>query len=200
MILKSSLQNVHLQVADGQMLPFENASFDAVFSSWIVEHVASPHKYAAEMHRVLKSGGMAYVEWGPAWTSAKGHHMMRDIGNYPIEPCSTSPIPGWSHLVWSPTEMQNHLVNLGIDNITRVQDVVAIIYFEGESHSNRVPFDVANASLYGPPWKAAFETYHKANDDDCTDELSISMLAEARKKFPSLHDFRTASQSLSFFK
>ena len=42
--------------ADGT-LPFPDAEFDAVLSTQVLEHVAEPHRYLAECHRVLRPGG-----------------------------------------------------------------------------------------------------------------------------------------------
>lgn len=44
-------------VADGHNLPFENNTFDAVFSEAVLEHVHNPQQVVAEIHRVLKSDG-----------------------------------------------------------------------------------------------------------------------------------------------
>jgi SAM-dependent methyltransferase len=42
-------------VSDG--LPFATASFDLIFASWVLEHLADPAPTFAEMGRVLKPGG-----------------------------------------------------------------------------------------------------------------------------------------------
>ena len=43
--------------ADGQSLPFQAASFDAVFCINVLEHVPSPKALVAETARVLRAGG-----------------------------------------------------------------------------------------------------------------------------------------------
>lgn len=47
---------------DGHSLPFADESFDAVVAQAVLEHVADPHRVVAEMHRVLRPGGVAYAE------------------------------------------------------------------------------------------------------------------------------------------
>lgn len=47
---------------DGHALPFADASFDAVLSQAVLEHVYDPYKAASEICRVLKPGGRLYVE------------------------------------------------------------------------------------------------------------------------------------------
>lgn len=50
--------NVRFQTADVQELPFADASFDAVFAHAVLQHVREPLRALAEMHRVLKPGGV----------------------------------------------------------------------------------------------------------------------------------------------
>jgi SAM-dependent methyltransferase len=47
-------------LATGQTLPFRDATFDAVFSLAVLEHVPDPFTCAAEIARVLKPGGRVY--------------------------------------------------------------------------------------------------------------------------------------------
>lgn len=47
---------------DGHDLPFINDSFDAVVTTVVLEHVLYPERVAAEIHRVLKPGGLLYSE------------------------------------------------------------------------------------------------------------------------------------------
>jgi SAM-dependent methyltransferase len=42
---------------NGNTMPFENASFDVVLSTEVLDHVPDPEKYLAEVKRVLKPGG-----------------------------------------------------------------------------------------------------------------------------------------------
>jgi SAM-dependent methyltransferase len=44
----------------GERLPFKDASFDAVFSLAVLEHVKDPFQCAREIVRVLKPGGELY--------------------------------------------------------------------------------------------------------------------------------------------
>ncbi|HEX8091984.1 MAG TPA: class I SAM-dependent methyltransferase [Blastocatellia bacterium] len=56
---KSEAQNrpVNFQVADAQSLPFEDGSFDVVFSCECLEHVPDPRLALTEFYRVLKPLG-----------------------------------------------------------------------------------------------------------------------------------------------
>ncbi len=48
-----------VQAYDGRHLPFPDASFDMVFSSNVLEHIAHVEAFQAEIRRVLKPGGRA---------------------------------------------------------------------------------------------------------------------------------------------
>jgi len=49
-------------VCDGHDLPFADATFDAVVCQAVLEHVLDPPRVVAEMHRVLRRGGLLYAE------------------------------------------------------------------------------------------------------------------------------------------
>jgi SAM-dependent methyltransferase len=51
-----------LQVADGEALPFSDASFDLVFAHGVVQYTPNPRGLVAECHRVLKAGGDAIFQ------------------------------------------------------------------------------------------------------------------------------------------
>ena len=51
--------------ADARAMPFADASFDAVWSIWVLEHVPNPEMALAEMRRILKPNGLLLL-W-PAW-------------------------------------------------------------------------------------------------------------------------------------
>lgn len=48
-------------VADGQKLPLQSGSIDAVICNAVIEHVHEPWSLASEIYRVLRYGGMAYL-------------------------------------------------------------------------------------------------------------------------------------------
>jgi SAM-dependent methyltransferase len=49
-------------VADGHFLPFRDAVFDGVWIQAVLEHVLDPFAVVAEIHRVLKPGGIVYAD------------------------------------------------------------------------------------------------------------------------------------------
>ena len=51
-----------LTVADGEALPFADASFDYVFAHGVVQYAADDQAVAREVHRVLRPGGTALFQ------------------------------------------------------------------------------------------------------------------------------------------
>jgi len=62
--------------ADARAMPFADASFDAAWSIWVLEHIPNPEMALAEMRRILKPNGLLLL-W-PAWRvsplAARGYH------------------------------------------------------------------------------------------------------------------------------
>jgi SAM-dependent methyltransferase len=58
------LQNLSgdFHVADGEQLPFPDASFDLVFAHGVVQYTAHPRRLVDECHRVLAPGGEAIFQ------------------------------------------------------------------------------------------------------------------------------------------
>jgi SAM-dependent methyltransferase len=64
--------------SDGRALPFRDASFDAVVCSNVLEHTPEPFAVLAEIERVLRPGGWAYVSW-TNWYSPWGGHAVAPL-------------------------------------------------------------------------------------------------------------------------
>jgi ubiquinone/menaquinone biosynthesis C-methylase UbiE len=63
-----STQYYSVQDYDGANIPFNNESFDIIFSSNVLEHIQNLPPIFTEMHRVLKPDGIAiHVLPNPAW-------------------------------------------------------------------------------------------------------------------------------------
>jgi SAM-dependent methyltransferase len=52
----------HLEVADGERLPFPDNSFDLVYAHGVVQYTADPQRLVEECRRVLKPGGEAVFQ------------------------------------------------------------------------------------------------------------------------------------------
>ncbi len=69
---QQGVSNVAFQVTDSTDLPFQDAEFDAVFSSAMLEHVPEREKALDEMLRVLKPGGVIGLRGGNVAASLFG--------------------------------------------------------------------------------------------------------------------------------
>jgi SAM-dependent methyltransferase len=73
MVARAAAHAPQAVVADARRTPFENASFDGVLCSNLLEHTPEPEAVIAEIERVLRPGGWAYVSW-TNWLSPWGGH------------------------------------------------------------------------------------------------------------------------------
>lgn len=65
---------------DGKTLPFDDESFDSVFSSEVYEHVINLDEIIPELYRVLKPGGYMLVTVPFVWNE---HEVPYDFRRYP---------------------------------------------------------------------------------------------------------------------
>lgn len=75
-------KNIKLIQIENEILPFGNKIFDVVFLFDVIEHVPNPKTTINEVYRVLKPGGLLYVEFTPYY-SITGHHLY-DYAKWPI--------------------------------------------------------------------------------------------------------------------
>lgn len=61
---------------DGTSLPFRSGTFDLVLSHSVIEHVHSATAYLSECHRVLRAGGVLFLQT-PPYLSFAGSHLSR---------------------------------------------------------------------------------------------------------------------------
>ena len=94
---------IDFRVADAERLPFEDASFDRVISTFGVMFAADQERAAAELARVCRPGGrLAVSVWVPDGSVAE---FFAIIGRY-----SDAPPPDPSPLAWgAPERIQNLL-------------------------------------------------------------------------------------------
>ena len=65
------LKGIEFRLGDdleNKPFPFEDNSFDIVFSKSVIEHIGKPNNFMRETHRVLKPGGRV-VTMTPDWKS-----------------------------------------------------------------------------------------------------------------------------------
>lgn len=117
---------------------FGSATFDVVFGRAILEHIKPMSNLRDEIIRILKPGGIFYLDGGPMWCSPRGHHLWLQAPSghryyFPYEDC---PIRDWEHLLLSEENIVRALQRRQVDE----RDVQAIVHYiyhaEGQ---NRLP-------------------------------------------------------------
>ena len=76
---QARLEDVQRQVSylscSAEELPFRSEWFDFAFSLNAFEHIRNPAAALAEIERVLKPGGLAYLQFSPIFTADAGSHL-----------------------------------------------------------------------------------------------------------------------------
>lgn len=93
-VAQEKFPNILFQEANGEDLPFESNSFDAVVCNYAVHHFAQPDIVFREISRILKPGGrFVFAVWGaPEEQSSIGaffgavaaHHNMEELPHGPL--------------------------------------------------------------------------------------------------------------------
>jgi len=71
-------------------LPFDDASFDTVISTQVIEHVPEPHVMLREIARVLRPGGVVLVTAPFAWPLHEVPHDFQRFTRYGLEYLATA--------------------------------------------------------------------------------------------------------------
>jgi SAM-dependent methyltransferase len=103
-----SADGLRLLYGEAAALPFEDQSFDAIFSVATFEHILDLPQAVREMHRVLRPGGIVYSNFGPIWSSCKGHHVRARAGQeraWHADP-KLNPLPDFCHLLMQPDDLR----------------------------------------------------------------------------------------------
>ncbi len=82
----------------GEALPIADESVDAVFSDNVFEHIADVRAVTAEVRRVLKPGGVAYIIVHPFAAWSGGHHLDIMVHSGDKRAAGNTRIPPWDHL------------------------------------------------------------------------------------------------------
>jgi len=85
--------SMHFQLADAEALPFDNASFDVVLSTFGVMFTPDHQRAASEMVRVLRPGGrIALANWTPSGFIGR---LFKVIGSHVSPPAGVLPPYLW---------------------------------------------------------------------------------------------------------
>jgi ubiquinone/menaquinone biosynthesis C-methylase UbiE len=133
--------DVEFQVADAEALPFEDASFDAVLSTFGVMFSPDHAKAASELARVCRRGGrIGLANWTPAGFIGQ---MFRTLGRQLPPPPGVQPPPLWG--------TKEHLTALFGDRAAKIAVTPRIFNFRYRSAAH---FIEVFRTWYGPVHKA----------------------------------------------
>ena len=85
---QTGLSNLSFKLIPEDRLPFDDNTFDAIFSTNVFEHVMHPEHVLCEIHRVLRPHGSFVSTFGPLFYSPLGYHL-----------CWTTQVP-YAHLLF----------------------------------------------------------------------------------------------------
>jgi SAM-dependent methyltransferase len=74
LLSENGLDSDYIRCGTGEDIPFPNETFDVVFSFQVLEHVDDPAQVLRESARVLKKGGLLYVNVPNYNTFFEGHY------------------------------------------------------------------------------------------------------------------------------
>lgn len=110
-------------------------TFDRVFSIACFEHVHTLGLALEKMHAALKPGGKLFSMFSPIWSAPDGHHLPNMLDTNGVQwSAGKSPLSPWMHLLFSPAQMERHLVTK-TDRQTASQMIYHIYH---NQHINRL--------------------------------------------------------------
>lgn len=127
---------------DGHRFPFENQRFDWVFSWSAFEHIADVREVLAEMRRVVKPDGFAFIQVSPWYHTRTGSHLV----DYVDEP--------WFQLKWSHAEVEQALRQVAEERPEQVEFILHHMWPEYRS-LNRYSADMFYADVKMTGWTVA---------------------------------------------
>jgi SAM-dependent methyltransferase len=109
--LQIAMPSVRVLALDLLSAKLPAASFGAIFSVAVFEHLIDLVACLDEMHRLLLPGGRVFAAFGPIWSSSLGHHVFVDRDDVQLRHWDPrlNPIDDYSHLLMSPDEMHAHI-------------------------------------------------------------------------------------------
>ncbi|MFZ5366547.1 MAG: class I SAM-dependent methyltransferase [Patescibacteria group bacterium] len=98
-----------LVMADAKSLPFNDNSFDLVFSQGLIEHYQPPNLLISEQKRVVKPGGFILIDVPQLFSlQAISKRMLMSLGKWPF---------GWER-DYTESQLKEILDNLGLEFVT----------------------------------------------------------------------------------
>lgn len=196
----SEVVGINLTTTDRQILPnarllrvdacdtgFPESHFDLIMSFSAFEHIHNFSAALAELHRVLKPGGLLYTRFGPIWSAPYGHHLWADAYTY-----WNTFLPPWCHLLMKPDELRNFLASNIRLNSHALDTIVNYVFDPSDEYGfsqNKLMFeDYANLINESPFYTVLFKGYNDPNLD--SQYLApITIVEQLNEFYPSYRNF-----------
>jgi SAM-dependent methyltransferase len=152
-----------------------DASFGAIFSVAVFEHLNEFAASLGEMHRLLIPGGRVYAAFGPIWSSSLGHHVFANIDGVQLRHWDPrlNPIEDHSHLLLSAEEMAQRIAATRSSALAEA----GAEWIYRSDNLNRLFFEDYVAAFRAAP----FEIVKLTTD---TEEVPARRLAALKKQYP----------------
>ena len=100
----SKLPDIEIHLMDAMNLEFADNSFDGVYSFSVFQYIASPDLAAQQIYKILKPGGVAYIQL----------HLYTSMGgsDHPLLRRNSKKYPPWGHLRRSTPFYLKHGMNV----------------------------------------------------------------------------------------
>ncbi|WP_419947531.1 class I SAM-dependent methyltransferase [Candidatus Palauibacter sp.] len=134
-------------VADGTRLPVPDACFDFLIVNHLYEHVTDPRSLFAEVSRVLKPGGSAYVSAGSRWAFIEPHYRLPFLSWLPR---------GWAdrYVRWTGRARSYRGIRfLGYRSLQRAMDLPELRCADMTEHAIRSVLNGGGAGKWRLAWR-----------------------------------------------
>jgi SAM-dependent methyltransferase len=111
------------QVEEGKRLPFENQSFEVIYSWSVFEHLRDVRQVMQELYRVLVPDGLLFIQIEPLFHSPFGSHLHRLVSK------------PWAHLLMNEDEFLER-AKLAEDQVSSIEKDLAYQRLEFDCFKN----------------------------------------------------------------
>jgi len=116
--------NITTKYMNAGSTDFLDNSFDSIISIATIEHILDLPSVLKELHRVVKPGGIVYMQGGPLWSGSCGAHYNFWIGDVEYHFVRNRILHDWEHLYAGPEGIIKRLTTLyPIEAIDKLLDM-----------------------------------------------------------------------------
>jgi len=114
------LPDIEMCLMDAMQLEFEDNSFDGAYSFSVFQYINDPVLAAEQVHRVLKPGGVAYIQL----------HLYTSMGgsDHPLRKTNPEKYPPWGHLRPLTSYYLKHGLNVNCWRLAQYKEIFENIF------------------------------------------------------------------------